>query len=189
MARTPSTMVPLGSVMPEFRLDDPRGLTVDRDDLAAAPAVLIAFICNHCPFVKHITEGLRELGEWCEERQVAMVAINSNDIENYPDDAPDWMVEMADNSMWSFPYLFDPTQEVARSFNAACTPDFFLYGPHRNGEHHLVYRGQMDDSRPDNEIPVTGADLKAAIEALLKGEPIPEPQKPSIGCNIKWRPE
>jgi len=187
MARTPSTMVPLGTPMPPFRLDDPRGMTVDSADLAEAPAVVVAFICNHCPFVKHVADGLRELGEWCDGRGVALIAINSNDVEHYPDDAPDFMVEMADRCMWGFPYLFDETQEIARAFGAACTPDFFLFGPLEEGEHRLVYRGQMDDSRPDNDKPVTGDDLKSAITALLAGDPIAEPQKPSIGCNIKWR--
>lgn len=184
MARTPSTMLELGTPAPDFRLPDPSGRIYSRDDFRDAPALLVMFICNHCPFVKHIREGLAKLGRDYRGRGVAIVAINSNDVESYPEDRPERMAEEAKEAGYVFPYLFDETQEVARAYRAACTPDFFLFDRDRR----LVYRGQFDDSRPGNGVPVTGADLRAAIDAVLAGEkPSPE-QRPSLGCNIKWRP-
>ncbi len=184
MARTPSTMLELGTPAPNFRLPDPSGRIYTRDDFRDAPALLVMFLCNHCPFVKHIREGLAKLGRDYRDRGVAMVAINSNDVDAVPEDRPERMAEEAREAGYVFPYLFDESQQVARAYRAACTPDFFLFDRDRR----LVYRGQFDDSRPGNGRPVTGADLRAAIEAVLAGEkPSPE-QRPSLGCNIKWRP-
>jgi hypothetical protein len=140
-------------------------------------------MCNHCPFVKHVIDNLVELIKDYQAREVAVVGINSNDVANYPDDSPKMMAELMRESGFTFPYLYDETQEVAKAYSAACTPDFFLF----DGERSLVYRGQMDDSRPGNGIPVTGTDLTAAIDAVLAGEPVAGEQKPSIGCNIKWK--
>ena len=184
MVATPSTMKSLGTPVPEFSLPDPQGNVVRLDDFADAKALLVMFICNHCPFVKHIAGGLAALGRDYRKRGVAIVAISSNDTEKYPDDAPAAMAEEVVNRGYTFPYLFDESQEVAKAFGAACTPDFFLY----DGDRKLVYRGQLDDSRPDSPVPVTGADLRAALDAVLAGRPVPEDQKPSIGCNIKWKP-
>jgi peroxiredoxin len=184
MAVTPSTMLELGSEAPDFRLPDPHGKLVARDDFRDAPGLLVVFLCNHCPFVKHIREGFAAFAREYAERGLAVVAINSNDVEAYPDDAPPRMAEEAERAGYVFPYLFDASQEVAKAYRAACTPDFFLF----DGERRLVYRGQFDDSRPSNGIPVTGRDLRAAADALLDGRPIPSDQKPSIGCGIKWRP-
>jgi peroxiredoxin len=183
MARTHSTMLPLGTPAPPFSLPDTDGRTVSLDSLSDAPALLVAFICNHCPFVKHIRHGLAELGRDCAARGLAMVAINSNDVENFPDDSPAKMAEEKRAVGYGFPYLFDATQAVAKAYRAACTPDFFLFDRART----LVYRGQFDDSRPDNGRPVTGADLRTAIDAVLAGRPVPADPRPSIGCNIKWR--
>lgn len=184
MVRVDSTMLPLGTTAPDFRLPDPTGDEHALDDFADAPALLVMFICNHCPFVRHVREELARLVEGWQERDVAVVAINSNDVDAYPDDSPDRMSEEARAFGYTFPYLFDESQEVAKAYRAACTPDFFLFDADRA----LVYRGQLDDSRPDNGVPVTGADLSAAIDAVLAGEPVPEDQRPSLGCNIKWRP-
>jgi thiol-disulfide isomerase/thioredoxin len=141
------------------------------------------FICNHCPFVIHVQDELRNIGQEYSEKGISIVAISSNDIENYPQDAPDKMKEFAKENKFNFPYLYDETQEVAKSFNAACTPDFFLY----NSDKELVYRGQLDASRPGNEIPVTGKDLRGALDALVNNKEVPKDQIPSIGCNIKWK--
>ncbi|MEZ5169127.1 MAG: thioredoxin family protein [Acidimicrobiia bacterium] len=184
MVRTDSTMVALGSPAPGFRLPDPSGSEFGLDDFADAPALLVMFLCNHCPFVQHVRRELALLTQRWSERGVAVVAINSNDVGAQPDDSPEKMAAEARTVGYTFPYLFDETQEVARAFGAACTPDFFLYDADRR----LVYRGQLDDSRPDNGVPVTGEDLDAAIDAVLTGSEVPEPQKPSLGCNIKWRP-
>ncbi|MFG0258804.1 MAG: thioredoxin family protein, partial [Phycisphaerales bacterium JB041] len=146
--------------------------------------LLVMFLCNHCPFVKHVREELAALGRHYQPKGLALVAISSNDTENYPDDSPDKMTSEAAEAGYTFPYLFDETQEVAKAYHAACTPDFFLFDKY----HKLAYRGQLDPSRPRNDIPVTGADLRAAIDAVLAGRPAPEPQLPSIGCNIKWKP-
>ncbi len=184
MAQTPSTMIPLGSPAPDFYLPDTNRNMVGLEDLADASALLVMFICNHCPFVKHIRHELAAIGREFEKRGVAIVAINSNDVENYPDDSPERMREEAADAGYTFPYLFDESQEVAKAYRAACTPDFFVFDQRRR----LVYRGQLDDSRPGNDVPVTGKDLRSALEAVLNGKPVSDRQMPSIGCNIKWKP-
>ncbi len=184
MVATPSTMTPLGTTAPAFSLPDSEGNTVSLDDFAAAPALLVMFICNHCPFVKHIADELARLGREYTERGVAIVAINSNDVENYPDDNPQKMAEEAAARGYTFPYLFDGTQDIAHAYQAACTPDFFVY----DRERRLFYRGQLDNSRPKSDAPVTGADLRAALDAVLEGRAAPDNQIPSMGCNIKWKP-
>jgi peroxiredoxin len=183
MAKTPSTMLPLGTQAPPFRLPDTDGNPVSLDDFRSAPAVLVMFICNHCPFVKHIAPSLADLGRRYQDRGLAIIAINSNDIKSYPEDAPPKMAQEKRARGYLFPYLLDEDQEVAKAYRAACTPDFYLFDRGRK----LVYRGQYDESRPENGRPVTGADLAAAIDAVLAGKPVPSDQKPSIGCNIKWR--
>ena len=184
MAATPSTMSPLGTAAPDFKLSDPQGKMIALSDFAGARALLVMFICNHCPFVKHIAHGLVDLGNVYQSKGVAVVAINSNDVEKHPDDRPLMMAEEVVSRGYTFPYLFDETQETAKAYRAACTPDFFVYDQDRK----LVYRGQLDDSRPSNDMPVTGADLRAALDAVIEGRPVNEDQKPSIGCNIKWKP-
>lgn len=183
MANTPSTMAPLGSAAPDFRLPDTAGTLVSLGDFAEAPALLVIFLCNHCPFVKHIRGGLAWFAREYQARGLAIVAISSNDVQAYPDDSPAKMAEEVRNAGYSFPFLYDETQTVAQAYGAACTPDFFLYDRARR----LVYRGQFDDSRPSNTHPVTGADLRAATDAVLDGRPVPADQKPSLGCNIKWK--
>jgi peroxiredoxin len=183
MAETFSTMLPLGTKVPSFRLPDPYGKWVSSDDFKEARASLIAFICNHCPYVKHIRFQFASLAKEYQNRGVDVVAINSNDVENYPDDSPEKMAEEIKQVGYTFPYLYDESQQVAKAFRAACTPDFFLFDRNRS----LVYRGQFDDSRPGNGLPVTGADLRAALDALLAGHSVPPNQKPSVGCNIKWK--
>lgn len=184
MARTPSTMMlPLGTAAPHFQLPDTEGRLVSLDDFKEAPALLVMFICNHCPFVQHVRAELAELCEEYQQKGVAVVGINSNDVEAYPDDSPEKMAEEAKRYLYTFPYLYDETQEVAKAYRAACTPDFYVFDRERK----LVYCGQMDDSRPGNDVPVTGEDLRAALDAVLEEKPIPEPQKPSAGCNIKWK--
>jgi len=184
MALTPSTMLELGTPAPDFRLPDATsGRTVARDDLADAPALLVAFLCNHCPYVKHIREGLARFARDTEGHGLAMVAVSANDVSTHPDDAPEKMAEEAKAQGYVFPYLYDESQEVAKAYRAACTPDFFLFDRDRR----LVYRGQFDDSRPGNDEPVTGKDLRAAVDAVLAGEPVPTEQRPSLGCNIKWK--
>jgi peroxiredoxin len=179
----PSTMLPLETPLPAFTLPDTvTGAQVSSRDLAGKPAVVV-FICNHCPYVKHIREALARFGRDCRERGVGMVAISSNDVTTHPDDAPDKMAEEARAFDYTFPYLFDESQDVARAFHAACTPDFYLFD--RDGK--LAYRGQFDDSRPRSSIPVTGRDLRAAVDALLAGDRPSADQIPSIGCGIKWR--
>jgi peroxiredoxin len=177
-------MLPLGTEAPDFELPDPVGKVHTRDDFADAPALLVAFICNHCPYVKHIRERWAEVAAELVGRGVAVVGINSNDADTYPDDSPEAMAEEVRRYGYMFPYLVDATQEVAKAYRAACTPDFFLFDRDRR----LTYRGQFDDSRPRNGQPVTGTDLLAAAEAVLAGRPAPEPQHSSMGCNIKWRP-
>jgi peroxiredoxin len=176
-------MLDLGTLAPDFSLPDTAGNTVSLADFEKSPVLLIIFMCNHCPFVKHVLGNLVELIKEYQAREVAVVGINSNDVTNYPDDSPEMMAELAREGGFTFPYLYDEAQDVARAFGAACTPDFFLFDSDRS----LVYRGQMDDSRPGNGVPVTGADLTAAIDAVMKGKPIASEQKPSIGCNIKWK--
>ncbi len=185
MARTESTMLPLGTSAPDFRLLDPvTGRMSALSDFASADALLIAFICNHCPFVKHSRRGFAEFAKESASSGLQTIAINSNDVDHYPADAPDMMVAEAKQAGYSFPYLFDETQIVAKLYRAACTPDFFLFDRDRK----LVYRGRFDGSTPGNDIPVTGKDLRAATAALLAGgSPAPD-QMPSMGCNIKWKP-
>ena len=183
MVMTQSTMMPLGSSAPEFSLPDLQGQTVSLGDYSEAPALLVMFICNHCPFVKHVRDALARLTTEYGKKGVAIVGINSNDVENYPDDRPEKMAEEVRSVGYTFPYLYDESQEIAKAYTAACTPDFFLFDKDRK----LVYRGQMDDSRPDSGIPVTGKDLRAAIDAALAGGPATADQKPSVGCNIKWK--
>src|SRR5215831_14075653 len=183
MPETPSTMLPLGTVAPAFRLSDPSGKLVSSDDFKGAPALLVAFICNHCPYVKHVRAEFAATAAEYQRKGVGIVAINSNDSDAYPDDSPANMAEEIKLNGYEFPYLVDQTQDVARAFQAACTPDFFLFDAARR----LVYRGQFDDSRPNNGRPVTGADLRGALDNLLAGRPVNIDQKPSVGCNIKWR--
>jgi peroxiredoxin len=184
MAQTPSTMLPLGTSAPYFKLPDTNGTIVSIDDFKSAPALLVMFICNHCPFVKHVRSELARLGADYQKKGAAIVAINSNDVSQYPDDSPAKMKEEIRLAGYTFPYLYDESQAVAQAYQAACTPDFFLFDKNRK----LVYRGQLDDSRPTNGIPVTGKDLRAALDAVLAGKPVSNDQKPSIGCNIKWKP-
>jgi len=176
-------MLPLGTKAPHFRLPDPHGKWVSSDDFKNAPALLVAFICNHCPFVKHIRSEFAELAREYQARGVGIVGINSNDLVASPDDRPEKMAEEAKQIGYVFPYLFDETQEVAKAYHAACTPDLYLFD--RKGV--LVYRGQFDNSRPGNGIPVTGEDLRSALDTVLAGHAVSTDQKPSIGCNIKWR--
>jgi len=177
-------MLPLGTKAPDFRLPDTTGKSISLKDLLGAPALVVVFMCNHCPYVKHIRSGLAQLARDYLPRGVAMVGISSNDVANYPADSPAKMAEEAKSAGYLFPYLYDETQEVAKAYRAACTPDIYLF----DQDQRLVYRGQLDDSRPNNGIPVSGKDLRAAIDAVLKGKEVPPEQKPSIGCNIKWKP-
>lgn len=183
MAQTPSNMLPLGTIAPNFKLlnvvDD---IYVDLDKLKGTKATVIMFICNHCPFVKHLNAAISKTAKTYAKKGVNFIAISSNDIENYPQDAPVFMKELVKNEDFIFPYLYDETQEVAKAYNAACTPDFYVF----NSNLVLEYRGQFDDSRPGNNIPVTGNVLKAAMDAILNKEAVNPNQKPSIGCNIKW---
>jgi thiol-disulfide isomerase/thioredoxin len=178
-------MLPLGTKMPAFSLTDAvSGKTVTDRAAAGKKATLVMFICNHCPFVKHVMDELGRLGADYIPKGVGVVAVNANDVEKYPQDGPDKMKELAVSEGWRFPFLLDDTQKIAQAYKAACTPDFFLF----DADAKLVYRGQLDESRPSNKIPVTGKDLRAALDAVLAGKPPLEEQKPSIGCNIKWRP-
>ncbi len=184
MALTPSNMVDLGSKAPDFELQDTvTGGLMTLNNLKSDEATLIMFICNHCPYVKHVREELVRLANDYIPKNVSLIAISSNDIESYPEDSPELMKEEALTWNYPFPYLFDETQKVAHSYQAACTPDFFLY----NKNMELVYRGQLDDSRPGNEMPLTGKDLRMAIDSLLNNVPFPTNQIPSVGCNIKWK--
>lgn len=183
MVMTASTMISLGTSAPNFNLPDTKGNMVSIDDFGEAQALLVIFMCNHCPFVKHILSNLVELIKEYQEKGVAVVGINSNDVASFPEDRPEMMVKVAKKANFTFPYLYDETQEVAKAYKAACTPDFFLFDKERK----LVYRGQMDDSRPGNNIPITGADIRAALDAVLKHKQVPAKQRPSMGCNIKWK--
>jgi thiol-disulfide isomerase/thioredoxin len=184
MASTPSRMVSLGTAMPSFALPDTiSGRTLDSSALAGKPSVVI-FICNHCPYVKRIQAGLAEFARDCRSKGVPLVAISSNDVTSHPDDSPEAMAREAASSGYIFPYLYDESQAVAKAFDARCTPDLFIFD--RDGK--LAYRGQFDDARPSNQIPVTGRDARAAIDALLAGQQPAAEQKASIGCNIKWKP-
>ncbi len=185
MARTESTMLALGTPAPDFHLlDVVSGENISLARFAVKDALLEMFICRHCPFVKHIEHGLAALANDYAASPLGIVAISSNDAVAHPADAPASLAEQAREKAFVFPYLYDETQEVARAYDAACTPDFFLFDRSRR----LVYRGQFDGSRPGNDVPVTGADLRHAVDAVLSGQPIPEPQRPSLGCNIKWAP-
>jgi len=184
MALTPSIMLELGTKAPEFRLPDTEGKTVSLDDFKGAPALLVIFLCNHCPYVRHVRHELAKLGREYQGMGVAVVGISSNDVATHPEDGPEKMRQEKDEVGYTFPYLYDESQEVAKAYQAACTPDFFLF----DGDRNLVYRGQLDDSRPGNPIPVTGKDLRAALDAVLAGEPVAGKQRPSMGCNIKWKP-
>ena len=184
MVATPSTMLPLGTSAPDFRLPDTTGRLVSRDDLADRPALLVMFICNHCPYVMHVANEIARVAREYQARGVGIVAISSNDVTQYPEDGPAGMAELAASKGFDFPYLYDETQAVAAAYHAACTPDFFLFDAARR----LVYRGQLDGARPANDVPPDGRDLRAALEAVLVGEPVPEAQLPSLGCNIKWKP-
>jgi peroxiredoxin len=183
MSLTPSTMLELGTPLPPFRLPDLDGRLRIADDFAGAPALLVAFICRHCPYVTHIRAVFSRFAVDYEPKGLAVVAINSNDAVTYPDDGPEGMKIEARTAGYIFPYLYDESQEVARAFHAACTPDFFLFDAGRR----LVYRGQFDASRPGNGIPVTGEALGAAVDAVLAGQTPSTDQRPSVGCNIKWK--
>ena len=184
MVATPSTMLPLGTSAPPFALRDATtGATVALDDLAEKPVLLVMFISNHCPYVRHVADELGRVGSEYGPRGVGIVAIGSNDVENYPDDAPARMVEFAAAHGFTFPYLYDESQEVALAYRAACTPDLYVFDSDRT----LVYRGQLDGARPSNDVPVDGRDLRAALDAALAGAAVPGPQLPSLGCNIKWK--
>lgn len=184
MVAVNSTMLPLGTKAPDFALPDTSGQIVTLNQLRNAPALVVVFMCNHCPYVKHISQGLALLAQDYMTRGVAMVGINSNDDNNYPADSPENMAVEAQAAGYLFHYLYDETQEVAKAYRAACTPDTYVF----DQEQQLVYRGQFDDSRPGNRVKVTGKDVRAALDALLLGKPVPAEQKPSIGCNIKWKP-
>lgn len=184
MARTLSTMLELGTTAPAFRLPDTKGRLVSLDDFHDARALLVIFMCNHCPYVKHVREAIAALARDYQVKGLAVVGISSNDATKYPDDGPRQMAEEAVAAGYVFPYLYDESQAVAKAYRAACTPDFFLF----DGERRLVYRGQFDDSRPGNNVEVTGRDLRTAIDAVLAHKPVNADQKPSLGCNIKWKP-
>lgn len=185
MVKTLSTMLDLGTPAPDFSLMDVvSGRTITLDTFSDDKALLVMFICRHCPFVKHVERELARLGIDYAGRGLGIVAFSANDAAKYPDDAPPQLAAMAEGLGFTFPFCFDETQAVAKSYTAACTPDFFLF----DGDRTLVYRGQLDDSRPESGIPVTGRDLRAAIDAALTGGPVATEQRPSIGCNIKWKP-
>jgi peroxiredoxin len=183
MVLMPSTMLPLGTKAPDFKLPNVDGRNVSLADFAGAPAYLIVFMCNHCPYVKHVAPQLARLAREYQAKGVAVIGINSNDVATHPADSPEQMVHEVESREYTFPYLFDETQSVAKAYQAACTPDFYVFDKSQK----LIYRGQMDASRPDSGIPVTGNDLRAALDAVLAGKTPPADQKPSIGCNIKWK--
>lgn len=185
MVAVNSTMLPLGTAAPDFSLPDTEGQYISLGQFDGARAYLVIFMCNHCPYVIHLRKDIARLAGEYQEKGVAVIAINSNDVQNYPADSPQRMKIEAADAGYTFPYLWDATQEVAKRYKAACTPDFFVFDHHRL----LAYRGQFDDSRPGNQVPVTGSDIRAALDATLDGERIVDDvQKPSIGCNIKWKP-
>lgn len=185
MARTASTMLPLGTKAPTFQLPDVvSGKTISLDTFVGKQALLVMFICRHCPFVKHVQTELAQIGKDYSHENVGIVAISANDAAKYPDDAPDKLKEIAQQLGFTFPFCYDESQETAKAYTAACTPDFFLFDANQQ----LVYRGQLDDSRPGNDQPVNGKDLRAALDAVLADSTISTEQKPSIGCNIKWKP-
>ena len=184
MVQTASTMLSLGVKAPDFSLPDLSGKKVSLADFADAPALLVIFLCNHCPYVKHVADVLAKLTKEYQQRGVAVVGINSNDVAAFPDDSPAKMIQEVKHRGYAFPYLYDESQAVAKAYRAACTPDFYVF----DRQSKLVYRGQMDSSRPGNPIPVTGDDLRAALDAVLTKQPVPTKQKSSLGCNIKWKP-
>lgn len=184
MALTPSNMLPLGTAAPEFNLPDTvSGKDISLHDIATAKATVVMFICNHCPFVIHVNDEIVRVANDYMEKGVGFVAISSNDVENYPADSPEKMKALAAEVGYNFPYLYDETQEVAKAYDAACTPDFYIF----DGEKKLAYRGRLDDSRPGSGTPLTGKDLRAALDAILSGNEISRTQYPSMGCNIKWK--
>jgi peroxiredoxin len=183
MARTPSTMLPLGTAAPDFKLPDTNGKMVSPADFKDRTALLVIFMCNHCPYVIHIRKELAQFARDYAQSSVGIVGISSNDVTNYPADSPEKMKDEVKSAGYVFPYLYDETQAVARAYRAACTPDIFLFDKHRR----LVYRGQFDDSRPGSNLPVTGKDLRAALDAVLANQQVSDKQKASMGCNIKWR--
>jgi len=185
MSRTESTMLELGTPAPDFQLPDVRtGEMVMLASFSGKKALLVMFLSRHCPYVQHVKHGIAALAKDYAEDSIGIVAISSNYVPEYPADAPEMLEEMAEELGFDFPFCYDETQEVAKAYHAACTPDFFLFDERRG----LVYRGQMDGSRKSNDVPVTGADLRAAIDAVLHGQPVSQEQRPSLGCNIKWRP-
>lgn len=183
MVKTASTMLPLGTQAPDFSLINVDGRTVSLSDFEGAPALLVVFMCNHCPYVIHIADQFAQFAFEYQQKGVAIVGISANDVSNYPQDSPEQMVHEAEKRGYCFPYLFDETQEVAKAYRAACTPDFFLF----DQDQKLVYRGQFDSSRPGSDTPVTGKDLRAALDLVLAKKALPDEQTPSLGCNIKWR--
>ncbi len=185
MVKTASTMLALGTAAPEFQLPDvTSGKTISLDTFSSSKALLVMFICQHCPFVKHVQNELSKIGQDYNQQPLGIVAISANDVANYPNDSPEKLKEMAEELNFNFPICYDETQEVSKAYTAACTPDFFLF----DGNQKLAYRGQLDDSRPSTDIPVTGQDLRKAIDLVLQGQAVEFTQKPSIGCNIKWKP-
>lgn len=184
MVKTASTMLPLGTQAPDFSLLSVDAKTYSLADFKDAKALVVMFICNHCPFVKHLADEVAVFGQEVQAKGAAVVAISSNDASKYPEDSPEQMVHEAENRGYTFPYLYDEDQKVAQAYKAACTPDFYVF----DAEGKLAYRGQFDDSRPGDGKPITGADLRRAVDAVLGGKEVPEPHKPSIGCNIKWIP-
>ncbi|WP_202704328.1 thioredoxin family protein [Flavobacterium sp. UGB4466] len=184
MARTPSNMIPLGTIAPDFKLRDTNSNNdYSFDDLRGSKGTLIMFICNHCPFVLHVIKEVVMIANDYRVQGIGVIAISSNDIEKYPQDGPELMTDFAFQNKIDFPYLYDESQEVAKAYEAACTPDFYLF----DNQDRLFYRGQLDDSRPGNGIPLSGSDLRSAIDALIYNRSLKDPQKPSIGCNIKWK--
>ncbi len=184
MSLTASTMLPLGTQAPGFRLPSSDKKPVSLDDFKDAKAFLVVFLCNHCPYVKHIRHELARLGKEFQDKGVAVVGISSNDVVSHPDDSPEMMVKEKAEVGYTFPYLYDESQEVAKAYKASCTPDFYVFDKDRK----LAYRGQMDSSRPGSAIPVSGNDLRSALDAVLAGRPVSDAQRPSMGCNIKWKP-
>ena len=184
MAFTESTMLPLGTQAPQFKLPDTvSGKTLSLNDLKSDKATVIMFLCNHCPYVLHVNSGIVAIAKYYQAKGVNFIGINSNDAEKYPADSPDLMTELARNVGYTFPYLYDETQEVAKAYDAACTPDFYIF----DADMRLAYRGRLDASRPKNDLPVTGVDLRSALDAILRGQAVAEKQYPSGGCNIKWK--
>ena len=183
MVLTPSTMLPLGTKAPDFSLPNVDGQSASLSDFAGAKALLVVFMCNHCPYVIHVAPELAKLAAEYQAKGVSVIGINANDAATHPADSPEQMVHEVDMRGYTFPYLYDETQEVGKAYHAACTPDFYVF----DKDQKLVYRGQMDSSRPNSGVPLSGKDLRGALDAVLAGKPVPSDQKPSIGCNIKWK--